>query len=247
MVRQRLNLASSPERNERVQGSPFLYPLWVPHDPSVALPGPPKTDQPFDLHIDALHYIPNNATIAKVTGQFKDSGLSHLPPIVAFPLLQSPARNPEFRYRAAIDEGVPARMNSNTRLVFHVHTIDADSGDLILLGSCVMTAFNVQGELNVGGFQLKLRPGLLTDGPLSLALSSLEQPTTVPCCTLLIRLLPHTQMLVPPPNYWKGYYFTEGAKPSNSELGIISTFQKDHRFPELVLDMVVRLTEKQQN
>uniref|UniRef100_A0ABM5ENC4 Uncharacterized protein isoform X1 n=1 Tax=Pogona vitticeps TaxID=103695 RepID=A0ABM5ENC4_9SAUR len=54
-------------------------------------------------------------------------------------------------------------------------------------------------------------------------------------------------MLMPPPNYWKGYYFTEGAKPSNSELGIISTFQKDRRFPELVLDMVVRLTEKQQN
>lgn len=45
----------------------------------------------------------------------------------------------------------------------------------------------------MGGFQLKLRAGLLEDGPAFLTPLSLNRCPFIPCCTLLIRLLPHTQ------------------------------------------------------
>ncbi|XP_033028471.1 uncharacterized protein LOC117060364 [Lacerta agilis] len=115
------------------------------------------------------------------------------------------------------------------------------------VGSCVIHVFNAEGELNVGGFQLKLRAGLLEDGPSPLTPSLLNHHTVIPCCTLLIRLLPHAQVPVPPPNYLAGYYFTDGAKPNSSELQIISSFQKDSGFPNLVLDMALQLMNKEQS
>nr|XP_028563491.1 uncharacterized protein LOC114585224 isoform X1 [Podarcis muralis]XP_028563493.1 uncharacterized protein LOC114585224 isoform X1 [Podarcis muralis] len=247
VANERRRLQSHRLREERLQGPSFLYAPWVPHDPSITLPSPPRISQPFDLYIDALHYIPDNATITKVTGHFRNTGFSNLHPFVAFPVLESPSRNPEFQYRAAIDGGISSGMDINTWLLFQVHTVDMDSGDLVLLGSCAIHIFNAEGELNVGGFQLKLRAGLLEDGPSPLTPSSLDRHTVIPCCTLLIRLLPHAQVPVPPPSYLAGYYFTDGAKPNSSELEIISSFQKDSGFPNLVLDMALQLTNKEQS
>ncbi|XP_044286328.1 uncharacterized protein LOC123023551 [Varanus komodoensis] len=134
-------------------------------------------------------------------------------------------------------------MDINTRLGFEIHTVDVDSGDLVLLGSCVIHIFNAGGELNVGGFQLKLRAS-----PLQEDSSPLTPPMPVVFgCTLLIRLLPPTEIPVPPPNYWTGYYFTDGAKPNSSELQIIASFQKDNSFPKRVLDMGMKLAQKEQS
>ncbi|XP_061460781.1 uncharacterized protein LOC133374207 [Rhineura floridana] len=133
VANERQRLQSYQARKERFQGPSFLYPPWVPHDPSAVLPNPPTVNQPFDLYIDALHYIPDNATITKVTGHFKNSDLCILHPFLAFPVLESSSRNPEFQYRAAISGGVPDGMDINTWLLFQVHTVDIDSGDLVLL------------------------------------------------------------------------------------------------------------------
>ncbi|XP_063002859.1 uncharacterized protein LOC134412779 [Elgaria multicarinata webbii] len=208
---------------------------------------PPRVNQPFDLYIDALRYIPDNATITKVTGHFRNSVSSHLHRIVAFPVLESSSRNPEFQYRASISGGVSDGIDKNTWLLFEVHTVDVDSRDLVLLGSCAIRVFNAQGQLNVGGFQLKLRAGLLEEGPWSLTPSLLSHLPVVSGCTLLLRLLPSTQMPVAAPSYLTGYYFTDGAKPNNSELGIIASFQKDNSFPERVLDMAVQLSHEAQS
>ncbi|XP_066492564.1 uncharacterized protein [Tiliqua scincoides] len=250
IVKEKCRLRNEQVKRERLtkfQELSFLYAPWVPHNPSFVLPKPPRVNQPFDLYIDALHYIPDNATITKVTGQFSNSELSHLHGIIAFPDLKSSARNPEFHYRAEISRGVSERMNSSTWLLLQIHTVDADSGHIILLGSCMIHVFNAEGELNVGGFQLKLRAGLSEDGPASLTPSSLNYCPFIPCCTLLIRLLPHAQVPVPTPDYLTGYYFTDGAKPNNSELKIISSFQKDNSYPKFVQDMAVQLINKEQS
>nr|XP_014342841.1 PREDICTED: uncharacterized protein LOC102353929 isoform X1 [Latimeria chalumnae] len=106
--------------------------------------------------------------------------------------------------------------------------------------------FNDNGELNVGGFQIRLRAGMPSKKENIHTPSSLDHHPVVPCCTMLIRLLPHTQDPVPSPDYFTGYYFSEYAKPSNSELEIISTFQKDHEFPNSVGDMATKLMDKEQ-
>lgn len=57
----------------------------------------------------------------------------------------------------------------------------------------MIRVFNNDGNLNVGGFQLKLRGGMPSKGPAGLTQTTLDQYPAIPCCTALIRMLPHTQ------------------------------------------------------
>lgn len=57
----------------------------------------------------------------------------------------------------------------------------------------MIRVFNDDGKLNVGGFQLRLRGGMPTKEPAALTPSALNQYPVIPCCTILLRLLPHTQ------------------------------------------------------
>ncbi|XP_078404048.1 uncharacterized protein LOC144684295 [Cetorhinus maximus] len=110
----------------------------------------------------------------------------------------------------------------------------------------MVSLFNESGELNVGGFQLKLRQGMPSKEQIPLTASSLNHQPTIPCCSLLIRLLPHTQDPVPPPDYLSGFYFTDDTKPNQSELEIISSFQQDKEFPNSVGGIAARLMAKEQ-
>ncbi|XP_030392363.1 uncharacterized protein LOC115636428 isoform X3 [Gopherus evgoodei] len=65
---------TSKERNRQrnnqmrrisLQESDFLYVPWIPYNSAPILPSPTSLNCPFDLYIDALHYIPDNATITK--------------------------------------------------------------------------------------------------------------------------------------------------------------------------------------
>ncbi|XP_039363697.1 uncharacterized protein LOC120387279 isoform X3 [Mauremys reevesii] len=234
-------------RRKRLQESDFLYVPWIPYNSSTILPRPTSLNCPFDLYIDALHYIPDNATITKVTGQIKNSGLNSLLDIMAFPLLNSSSRNPEFQYRMVLNGDDPKVMDINTCVLLQVYTVDVDSGDLVIIGNSVIRVFNDDGKLNVGGFQLRLRGGMPTKEPAAFTPFALNQYPVIPCCTILLRLLPHTQFSVPAPSYLMGYYFSNDAKPSNSELEIISSFQKDNSFPKLVQEMGMRLIDKEQS
>lgn len=56
------------------------------------------------------------------------------------------------------------------------------------------------------------------------------------------------QSSVPVPSYASGYYFTDdAAKPTRSEMEIMSTFQKDTLFPMQVKDMAEQLMEKEKS
>uniref|UniRef100_UPI00398E776E uncharacterized protein isoform X2 n=1 Tax=Pristiophorus japonicus TaxID=55135 RepID=UPI00398E776E len=219
---------------------------WVARNPAVALPHPTMVNEPFDLYIDAIRYIPDNATITKVTGRIMRSGRDDLPDILAFPVLSSPARSPEFRYCMTVNVKGQETLDHNVLILLRVYTVDSDTGDLVVIGNTMVSLFSERGELNVGGFQLKLRSGMPPKGQTPLTASSLNHQPTVPCCSVLIRLLPHTQDPVPPPDYPSGFYFTEDAKPNKSELEMISSFQQDKEFPVSVGNAAAQLMSKEQ-
>ncbi|XP_030077987.1 uncharacterized protein LOC115482380 [Microcaecilia unicolor] len=240
---------STQVRDERGldQELPFPYASWIPHNDLTVLPDSTRVDHPFDLYIDALHYIPDNATITKVTGQLINSGLDNLPDIIAFPVLNSSFRNPKFQYCMAINLDNPKAMNSNTFLLLQVSTVDYDSAEVVVLGNCMIRVFDEEGKLNVGGFQLPLRFEMPSKKSRSLTPSAFDHCPALSCCTLLIRLLPHTQDPVPAPSYLTGYYFSSDAKPTKSELQIMSTFERDSSFPKHVQDMSKQLMDKEQS
>ncbi|XP_073521602.1 uncharacterized protein [Phyllobates terribilis] len=223
----------------------LLVPAWVKRDESNVLPHPTTIQEPFNLCIDALHYIPDCATIVKVSAKILNPGEKSASEIVAFPSIYSSARNPVFNFCQELNNG-DRKLNVNTHVLFQVTTVDPDSGNLVVIGNCMLRAFNNDGRLNVGGFQLKLRTGVPSKKLQTLAPPDLLNYTAFPCCSLLVRLLPHTQHSEPMASYASGYYFTDDAKPTRSELKIISTFQEDVLFPKSVKDMAEDIMKKEQ-
>ncbi|MGH0159947.1 UNVERIFIED_CONTAM: hypothetical protein FKN15_046226 [Acipenser sinensis] len=181
-----------------------------------------------------------------VTGRIMRSGLEDLPDILALPELKTSARNPEFRYRMTVKADNQKPLDPHMMLLLRVYTIDADSGELCVIGNCIARVFNDHGQLNAGGFQLRLRGGMPSKDPVALRESSLDHHPVIPCCTVLIRILPHVSEPAPTPSYLSGFYFTDEAKPNKSELEIISTFQRDKNFPTTEEDMVQLLIRKEQ-
>ncbi|XP_053311919.1 uncharacterized protein LOC128473690 [Spea bombifrons] len=235
------------KQNERNAEPMFLsMPSWVQHNKSTMLPSPTSLQQAFDLYVDGLHYIPDNATITKVSGRIVNSGRKDVPQFVAFPEPTSSARNPEFNFHCTLNPE-NKMLNAATSILFQVSTMDSSSRNVALIGNCIFRAFNEEGKLNVGGFQLKLRTGLPSKQQDSLVASDLHQYPAFPCCSLLIRLLPNSERHKPVPKYSLGYYFTDEAKPTRFEWEIMSTFQKDANFPKLVKDMAGCIMEKEQS
>ncbi|XP_069077691.1 uncharacterized protein [Pleurodeles waltl] len=167
---------------------------WVPHSDATVLPDPTPPDHPFDLYIDAIRYIPDSATIIKVIGKVMNSGQSDCPFITAFPVLSSLSRSPDFKYCAVINTLKRKPVPVNAFLMLQVSTVDLETGTLTILGNCRLGIFNAHGRLNVGGFQLRLKAGMPAKGPASLTSSSLDAYPSVPGCSILVRLLPHTQI-----------------------------------------------------
>ncbi|XP_044141558.1 uncharacterized protein LOC122931550 [Bufo gargarizans] len=224
----------------------FPVPAWVKHNESSALPHPTTIQEPFNLYIDAVHYIPDCATIVKVSAKILNSGTKSGSEIVAFSSISSSARNPVFNYCQKLNTE-DGKLNVNTYVLFEVTTVDQDSGNVVIIGNCLLRVFSNDGKLNVGGFQLKLRTGVPNKKLQILAPPDLAISPAFPCCSLLVRLLPHTLHPEPMASYISGYYFTDDAKPTRSELQIISTFQEDVLFPKSVKDMAEHLMEKEQS
>ncbi|XP_064159866.1 uncharacterized protein LOC135237057 isoform X2 [Anguilla rostrata] len=247
--------------------SSFLYPPWIAHNPSLSVPHQSTVQQPFDLYIDSVHYIPDNATIIKVIGWFLRSAFEDLPDIVALPDLSSPARSPQFHFHLTVNPSSQMTFDPNMLLLLQVQTVCVDTGELRLIGwpktsvqtipvsaakiyflfpgSCIMRVFDDEGRLTAGGHQCPLRPGVPLKEEALLTESALQHQPAVPSTTVLFRLLPHTPEFVPAPDYRSGFYLTDRAKPNRSELEIISTFRKDRSFPETVQEMVKEQAEKE--
>ncbi|XP_069040492.1 uncharacterized protein [Lepisosteus oculatus] len=223
----------------------FLYPPWVTHNASLAVPHQSSVYQPLDLYIDSVQYIPDNATIVKVTGRILQSGQEDLPDISALPDLSSPARSPEFNFRMTVNPSNKKPFDRHMLLLLRVYTVSSDTGELCVIGNCIIRVFNDQEQLNVGGHQLRLHGGMPPKDQIPLTEASLSHQPVIPCCTLLIRILPHMPDLKPTPSYLSGFYLTDRAKPNKSELGIIATFQRNRDFPKTVKEMMQQLENKE--
>ncbi|KAM3934150.1 uncharacterized protein RB166_001744 [Leptodactylus fuscus] len=221
-------------------------PAWVKHNESNVLPNPTTIQEPFDLYIDTLHYIPDCSTIVKVSAKIVNPGTKSVSEIVAFPSFSSSARNPVLNFCQKLNTEV-VKLNVNSYVIFQVTTVDPDSGKQVIIGNCFLRLFSNDGKLKVGGFQLKLRTSVQNKKVQTLVPSDSPNYPSFPCCTLLVRLLPHTELPEPMASYTSGYYFTDDAKPTRSELQIISTFQEDVSFPKSVKDMAEHLMEKEQS
>ncbi|XP_072263573.1 uncharacterized protein [Pyxicephalus adspersus] len=165
-------------------------PHWVAHNESTLLPHSTTLQEPFDLYIDALHYIPDCAIITKVSGQILNSGSKAKPSFVALPRMDSPARNPMICFRQTLNSEDDL-LTVTSSILFQVSTVD--SGNVAIIGNCILRLFNDDGKLNVGGFQLRLRTGLPSKKLDSLAPGDLQKYPAFPCCSLLVRLLPHSE------------------------------------------------------
>ncbi|KAJ8368349.1 hypothetical protein SKAU_G00083770 [Synaphobranchus kaupii] len=243
--------AFDPSRLEKNNGnpsseeSPFLYPPWIPHNPSLTVPHQSTVHQPFDLYIDSVHYIPDNATIVKVIGRFLRSGVKDPPDIMALPDLSSSARSPDFHFHLTVNPSNQTSFDPNVLLLLQVHTLCVDTGESRAIGNCVVRVFDDEGRLNAGGHQCRLRVGMPQKEETLLTESALQHQLTVPSTTVLFRILPHAPDFVPAPDYLSGYYFTDDAKPNMSGLGIIATFQRDRSSPKTVQEMVKDLAMKE--
>ncbi|RUS81425.1 hypothetical protein EGW08_010809 [Elysia chlorotica] len=239
----------TPAREE----TPLDSEPWVPHKPAAAKKNPkPSTNRdPFVLYVDAARYLPDNASIVKVTGRILRAGdLTNLQDILALPNLTGSSRSPSFSFRMEINkEGSVA--DPDLLLFLRLYTYDVQSGEVVVIGSCLMPVFSPgrkkgEGALNVGGHQLRLSSGMpkMHDSLGLIRASDLDSNPAVPGCSLLIRLLPLAQDSPTAPAYATGYYRSEKCQPSASESRIFASYRADQKtFPKTERDMVLRLQQ----
>ncbi|CAH1801454.1 unnamed protein product [Owenia fusiformis] len=244
----------TPSKQSPAQGkvrtpSPFdgeVHDTFVNHARRVGAevnPPPSTFEQGFDLYIDDVHFIPDNATIIKVTGRFLRTGeVSGIPDISAYPQLKSLVRSPRFNYRMGVNED-DKQMEAGTLLVLRVYTLDREDGDLVVIGTCLVEVFTKKGDLRVGGHQVALRHGMPSDkgGVAALNGRSMDNSPKIPGCSILFRLLPHSQTPAPQPSYNGGYYNSNKAIPNNSELIVMEGIKKQLEYKVSVQDMAREL------
>ncbi|KAI8513139.1 hypothetical protein Bbelb_097780 [Branchiostoma belcheri] len=199
-----------------VDSDPFVF-----FNPETAEDQPPVPDnsEGIDLYVDRVQFIPDNATIIKVTGRVMKSNLDNLPDISAKP------------------------MSHDALVLLRVYTVDKDSKTLLVIGSCLFPLFveeDGQTRFNVGGHQLRLRRGM-PDTKKPLLASSLDNVIPVPGASILLRLMPHGEEMIPAPPYKSGFYHSEKSRPNLSEMRILRDFQSDTLFPLSVREAIHRL------
>lgn len=222
---------------------------WVAFDPKIAKnPAPTSCREPFDLYVDSVRYIPDNASIVKVTGRLLKAGdLTDLQDILALPLLSKPARCPEFDFCMMVNTG-RQRANPDMVLLLRVYSVDPVTEELVVIGSCLMKVFDTKkkdGALRVGGHQLRLRSGMpdVKSGIANLKSTDLDTAPIIPGCSLLVRVLPHSEDAVPAPSYGSGYYESASSQPTVSEQRIFKSYSEHMVYPQRERDMVIRLQE----
>ncbi|XP_076453203.1 uncharacterized protein LOC143288510 isoform X2 [Babylonia areolata] len=222
---------------------------FVDHQPSAAAqnPAPTSCREPFDVYVDAVRYIPDNASVVKVTGRvLKGGDVAGLQDILALPELTSPARCPEFRFRLTVN-GDRQRANPDMLLLLRVYTVDIVTEQVVVIGSCLVRIFDTakkkDGVLRVGGHQLRLRSGMpnVKQGIANLRHTDLDQVPAIPACTILVRILPASEDVVPAPSYASGYYESSSCRPTESEQRIFTSYADHIRYPQTERDMILRL------
>ena len=61
--------------------------------------------------------------------------------VEAFPLLDSSARSPHFRYKYVVNASGSRGLPADTVLLLRVYTVDVDTGELVVIGNVALQAF----------------------------------------------------------------------------------------------------------
>ena len=83
--------------------------------------------------------------VRQVTGRilgpfWKKPATMDIPDIEAFPLLDSSARCPKFKFRYTVD--VPTGgITGEAMLLLRIYTLDVNTGELIVIGNCIFRLF----------------------------------------------------------------------------------------------------------
>ncbi|XP_062597302.1 uncharacterized protein LOC134258744 isoform X2 [Saccostrea cucullata] len=213
---------------------------WVePNSTTMASnPMPTGLSEAFDFYIDSVRFIPDNSSMIKVTGLIKTANDAKL--LLALPLLNSPARCPMFDFKLTVNDQ-KKKMDPDMVIFLRVYTEDVLTDKISVIGSCFVPVFK-DGKLNVGGTQLRLRNGVPPTKAKNLV-NDLDSFPAVPACSILIRLLPAQQGVVPMPPYSSGYYFSEPARPTVSEQRVFSSYKEHFNYPKSVREMIQRIQQ----
>lgn len=219
--------------------------LWVERIENQPTMEVTTNHEPFDVYIDEVRFIPDNATVIKVTGRmlgpfWKKPATLHIPDIEAFPELDSSARCPKFNFRYTVN--VPAEgITGEAVLLLRIYTLDVNTGELIVVGNSIIRLFteneNEEWHLNAGGHQLPLKH-LLPSTVTKLTEEAFDEITKVPVSSILIRLCSHSEEYIESPAYSSGYYFTDQCKPNDSEWRIFRRFKNHQVYPPTVREAV---------
>ncbi|KAG1664568.1 hypothetical protein GQR58_019752 [Nymphon striatum] len=219
-----------PELDERED----IFSAWLPFNKQIKKKSSSSSriNAPFDLYVDAVRFLPDNATIAKVTGKIlnsEDTKKNDDPDIIAYADLNSPAKRPEFKFKLPV-HGEQVLLNPNVVLLLRVYTVEAGSNELVILGSCLFNIFRNKPskpvQLRVGGHQVRLRRGFPKNNTGNLSAKDMDENLPIPCATILFRLLPHTEKFQEMPDYCTHYYQSKHSLPTYSECNIYEDFMQ---------------------
>jgi hypothetical protein len=117
-------------------------PSSVPAAENTPEDSTPDIKKPFDLYVDKVDNIPDNASIVKVTGKFLKIG-DIAPPanILALPDMSGPSRSPEFTYRLAVNEAA-ATAGTDMVLLLRLYIVTRDEKKICIVGSCLANIFD---------------------------------------------------------------------------------------------------------
>ncbi|XP_069134826.1 uncharacterized protein [Argopecten irradians] len=230
------------EEKEVIKTPDELLDPWVEHNPFASRkdPEPTGTNSYFDLYIDAVHFIPDNASIIKVTGIIGAPDMTRV--MLAIPDLRSSARSPRFEFRLEFNEE-QKELNPQMVAFLRVYTYDIFAEQISVIGSVFVPIFN-KGKLNVGGHQLRLRNGV-PKNKARYKVTDLDQFKVVPAASILVRILPHEKDYVESPKYGIGYYHSEPARPTITDERIFASYADNMNYPKTEMAMVQRLQTSQ--
>ncbi|XP_053375803.1 uncharacterized protein LOC123533294 isoform X1 [Mercenaria mercenaria] len=222
---------------------------WVPHvkEKTRGDPKPTGLEEPFDLYIDSVRFIPDNATIVKVTGRILRTGsVGNVEDILVLPDLNSSARSPTFSYRLTIN--MEKKEADPGMLAFlRVYSVDIVGDTIGVIGSCLVPFFDNKKKLRVGGFQYRLHNGMPVlaqpTGISGIKPTDLDTIPAMPGSSMLVRIRPHTEEQAPYPQYSSGYFESSACEPTTSEYRIFRSYGEHMAYPSSVREMIQRIME----
>ncbi|XP_071484285.1 uncharacterized protein [Diadema antillarum] len=219
-------------------------PEWVLFDISATSDLPEAVDPTdgYDLYIDGVRFLPDNASIAKVTVAFLDGGKvnSAVDSVSTQAEWSSPARCPKFKHRATVETGKVGEL-----IEFRVYTVERHTSQLVVLGSCLLSVYNPSTKkLNIGGHQLRMRRGYpITNHPT--LPQSLDHLPPVPGCSLLVRLLVRSDDFLEAPVYTSGFYHSHQCKPNESEVNVIKHYKARSDWQKTEKEAILELARRE--